>query len=250
MLLAVHISDGVLVWTWLLLGFAIAGGLIAWSAHGISDEDIPRVGLLTAAFFVASLIHVRVGPTSVHLLLNGLVGVLLGRRAVLAVAIGLLLQAFLLGHGGFSTLGVNCCIIAVPALFCRPYFRWLAERASSRSFRFRDGALAAAYIVHPLFMLPFAVAVYIAIQSRRRWNINAYFKAGFLVGMVCVLTTAALNAVLLLIAGVEDWSVIAVVVLAAHIPIALIEAAVVGSTARFLQRVKPELLGGDAESIG
>lgn len=35
---------------------------------------------MTAAFFVASLIHVPIGPTSVHLLLNGLLGVVVGRR--------------------------------------------------------------------------------------------------------------------------------------------------------------------------
>ena len=71
---------------------------------------------MAAAFFVATLIHVKVGPTSVHLLLNGLVGVILGRRAPLAIAVGLFLQAALLGHGGFLPLGVNTCVMSLPAL--------------------------------------------------------------------------------------------------------------------------------------
>ena len=48
--------------------------LALFAAWRIREDEIPRVALVTAAFFVASLIHVRVGPTSVHLLLNGLVG--------------------------------------------------------------------------------------------------------------------------------------------------------------------------------
>src|SRR5207302_8986738 len=113
---AVHISDGVLQPTWEWAGFAVAGLLALLGAWKIRDEEIPRVALLTAAFFVASQIHVRVGPTSVHLILNGLVGVVLGWRSALAIPVGLLLQATLLGHGGGATLGVNCCARLVPAL--------------------------------------------------------------------------------------------------------------------------------------
>src|SRR3954447_5666156 len=91
MLWAVHIADGVLTTPWLVGGFALTAVLMAAAVltHGVlerlrgtrfREEDVARVALLTAAFFVASLVHVRVGPTSVHLLLNGLVGVVLGRR--------------------------------------------------------------------------------------------------------------------------------------------------------------------------
>ena len=38
-------------------------------------------GLLGAAFFVASLIHVPIGFSSAHLILNGLLGVVLGWAA-------------------------------------------------------------------------------------------------------------------------------------------------------------------------
>ena len=69
-LFAVHISDGVLEWPWLLGGFAVAGLLAGFGAWRIRDEEIPQVAVMTAAFFVASLVHVRVPPTSVHLLFN------------------------------------------------------------------------------------------------------------------------------------------------------------------------------------
>src|SRR6516162_7120099 len=107
---AVHISDGVLTTPWLAVGFGGLALLLLIGCRRVRDEEIPRIALLTAAFFVASLIHLRVGPTTVHLLLNGLVGVVLGRRAGLAIPVGLLLQALLFQHGGITTLGVNACV--------------------------------------------------------------------------------------------------------------------------------------------
>src|SRR4051812_3100228 len=80
-LLAVHIADNVLAWPWLGGGWVLAATLVFFGAWRMRDEEIPRVALLTAAFFVASSIHVRLGPGSAHLLLGGLLGVVLGRRA-------------------------------------------------------------------------------------------------------------------------------------------------------------------------
>src|SRR5437016_14362714 len=117
MLFAVHISDGVLAGSWCLGGFILAAVLCLLGSRRIQDDEVPRIALLTAAFFIASLFHVRLPPTSVHLILNGLVGVLLGWRACLAIPVALFLQVLFLNHGGFTTLGVNTCIMALPALF-------------------------------------------------------------------------------------------------------------------------------------
>src|SRR5262249_10023072 len=157
-------------------------------------------GLLTAAFFVASYIHVRVGPTTVHLLLNGLVGLILGGRAVIAVAVGLVLQAIMLGHGGFTTLGLNCAVIALPALLARPAFRALRRAEQAPSFRYRDGWFAVAYIFHPLFMAGTAAVTLGAGRLVRVESTDADFRAGFAVGFGCVLLTALLNAALLVVA--------------------------------------------------
>src|SRR5258707_1611107 len=114
---AVHISDGFLTPPWWIGGFRVAGCMAVLGAWRIRDEEIPRVAVMSAAFFVVSLIHVPVpaGPRT-HLLLNGLLGVILGRRAALAIPVGLFLQAALFGHGGVTTPGVNSCVIALPAL--------------------------------------------------------------------------------------------------------------------------------------
>jgi cobalt/nickel transport system permease protein len=119
---AVHIADGILGWPWLMAGFALIGVLAVVAAWRVREEEIPRIALLTAAFFVASSIHVKLGFSSAHLLLNGLVGVILGWRAPLAILLGVTMQAFLLAHGGVSTIGVNACSEALPALLAGALF--------------------------------------------------------------------------------------------------------------------------------
>jgi cobalt/nickel transport system permease protein len=137
-LLAVHIADGVLDRPWLVGGAIVAAALALAGAWRMREEETSRVALLTAAFFVASQLHLPAGPTTVHLLLNGLVGVLLGWRAALAIPIGLLLQATLLGHGGLSALGVNCCVQVIPALLARYLFVALHRPAWLERRWFRD----------------------------------------------------------------------------------------------------------------
>jgi cobalt/nickel transport system permease protein len=205
---AVHISDGVLTAPWLAGGFAIAALLALVGSFRIRDEEIPRIALLTAAFFVASLLHIPVGPTSVHLLLNGLVGVILGWRAALAIPVGLFLQVALIGHGGFSTLGVNACVMELPALLAGGLFTLIR---------------------------PWAIAT--APRSRE-------FVLGFTVGGGAVALTALLNALVLLWGGAEDWQALVVFVLLVHLPLVAVEGLVVGFTVSFLARVKPEMLAG------
>src|SRR5947209_7947187 len=120
--LAVHISADVLSGPAMLLGYVALAGFLALGLFRLHEDEIARVGLMSAAFFVASSIHLPLGPTSAHLLLNGLVGVILGRRAGVAIPVGLLLQAMLLGHGSLGSLGVNSCVMVLPALLARPLF--------------------------------------------------------------------------------------------------------------------------------
>jgi cobalt/nickel transport system permease protein len=111
-----HISEGVLTAPVLLAGGV---GTILGLAIGLrrmNVREIPKVALLTAAFFVASLVHVPIGPSSAHLVLNGILGILLGWTAFPAIFIGLFFQAVLFQFGGLTTLGVNTLNMAVPAV--------------------------------------------------------------------------------------------------------------------------------------
>jgi len=111
-----HISEGVLSAPVLVAGAILAVGGTALGLKKMDYERIPEVAVLSSAFFVASLIHVPVGPSSVHLILNGLVGLLLGWMAFPSILVALALQALLFQFGGFTTLGVNTINMAVPAV--------------------------------------------------------------------------------------------------------------------------------------
>lgn len=129
-----HITDGVLPAGMLAGGYVAGAALCAWSAMKMRDEEIPRTAVFTAAFFLASLIHFKLGLTSVHLLMSGLVGIVLGKRCCLAIGIGLFLQAALFGHGGFSVLGINFCIFAIPALCAWQLFESLKSYTNHYAF--------------------------------------------------------------------------------------------------------------------
>jgi cobalt/nickel transport system permease protein len=122
-----HISEGVLSPAVLAGGAALAAAGTAIGLKKMDYEAIPRVAILSAAFFVATLIHVPVGPVGLHLVLNGLMGLLLGWLAVPAILIALFLQALLFQFGGLTVLGVNTVTMALPAVVCfylfRPLFR-------------------------------------------------------------------------------------------------------------------------------
>lgn len=120
-----HIVDGALSTPVLIGGAVAAAGGIGLGLRALPLERIPAAGVLSAAFFVASLIHVPIGPSSVHLILNGLAGLILGWAAFPALFVGLVLQAVFFGFGGLSVLGVNTVNIALPAvlvgLLIRPF---------------------------------------------------------------------------------------------------------------------------------
>ena len=123
-----HISEGVLSGQVLLTGGVLA---IAGTAIGLKKLDydrIAQVGILSSAFFVASFIHVNIGPSSVHLILNGIVGLLLGWVAFPAILVALVLQALFFQFGGITSLGVNTAIMAIPSVICYYLFASLIKR--------------------------------------------------------------------------------------------------------------------------
>lgn len=123
-----HISEGVLSGPVLVSGGALAAAGTAIGLKNLDYDQIARVGLLSAAFFVASLVHVPLGPASIHLIMNGVVGLLLGWAAFPAILVALLLQGVFFQFGGLTTLGVNTVIMAVPAIVCYYLFAPLVRR--------------------------------------------------------------------------------------------------------------------------
>ena len=123
-----HISEGVLSAPVLVSGGVLAAAGTAIGLKKIDYDQLARVGILSATFFVASLVHVPIGPSSVHLIMNGIVGLLLGWAAFPAILVALLLQAVFFQFGGITTLGVNTIIMALPAVVCYYLFTPLLHK--------------------------------------------------------------------------------------------------------------------------
>jgi cobalt/nickel transport system permease protein len=129
-----HISEGILSAPVLIGGAAASLCGVALGLKKMDYSVIPEVAVVSSAFFVASLIHVPVGPSSVHLVLNGLVGVLLGWMAFPSIVVALCLQALLFQFGGFTVLGVNTFNMAFPAVCSFYVFRILMKVLGDRAY--------------------------------------------------------------------------------------------------------------------
>lgn len=126
-----HISEGVLSGQALLAGGVLTAAGTAIGLKTVDFDRIAHVGILSASFFVASLIHLPVGPASVHLIMNGIVGLILGWAAFPAILVALALQGVFFQYGGITTLGVNTFIMAAPAVACHYMFGPLLTRGKT-----------------------------------------------------------------------------------------------------------------------
>ncbi len=154
-----HISEGI------LNAPVLAGGAVlttVGTAIGLKKLDYDRimsVSLLSATFFVASLIHVPLGPGSVHLLLSGLLGLILGWGAFPAIVVALMLQALFFQYGGIVVLGANGFIIAGPAVLCGLLLQpWLQKSSKQRN----TAAFLAGFCSILLSAILMAIALYLS----------------------------------------------------------------------------------------
>ncbi len=145
-----HIAEGALSGSPEGLAVLAAGWATAVAGTGIGlrrmdYERVPQVALLSATFFVVSLIPIPLGVTSAHLVLCGLMGLILGWAAFPAVLVALILQSLIAGVGGPTTLGINTTVMATPAIICYGLFhRAMHARSEAATFAagFAAGALA------------------------------------------------------------------------------------------------------------
>lgn len=157
-----HIPDGVLSAPVLITGALVSAGGVGLGLRRLPPERVPQVAVLSAVFFVASLIHLPAGLSSVHLILNGLMGIVLGWAAYPAIVVALLLQAVLFGFGGLAVLGVNAMNMAVPALLMGFMFRALWRPGRPR----RTAALGAAAGGGAVALTALMVAASLAVSGR------------------------------------------------------------------------------------
>jgi len=197
-----HISEGVLSPAILIGGATLAVAGVAIGMKNLEQKEIPTIGILSAAFFVASLIHVPAGPVSAHLILNGLVGLILGWKAFPAILVGLALQALLFQFGGITTLGVNTLNMALPAVICYHIFK---------------NGLKTGMGKYTVIICAFATGFFSVLLS------------GIMVGLSLYLTG-------------EAFLPAAKLVVAAHLPVMFIEGILTTTCVLFLKKVRPEIL--------
>lgn len=197
-----HIPDGILSAPVLVVGAVIAVAGLGFGLRRLDDKAIPRAAILSAAFFAGSLIAVPVGPSSVHLLLSGLMGLMLGPAAFPAVVVALLLQSLLFGFGGLTTLGVNAVNMAVPGVL-------------------------------------FAALLGPAIRLTKSPSLRAGLAA--LCGALAVFGTGLMAALSLALSS-SDYTPVASILVATYLPLAIGEAFITATVVSFLARVQPEAL--------
>ena len=110
-----HISDGILSSEVIISTSVIGVAFVLYSLKTLKNRNIAIVSAMSAVFFISSFIHIPLGPTQIHLVLIGIIGIVLGPSIFLGIVIALLLQAILLGYGGLTSLGANLFIMAFPA---------------------------------------------------------------------------------------------------------------------------------------
>ena len=197
-----HISEGILSGGVLLAGWA---GTAAGVAIGLKKTDtsrIVRTALISSAFFLASLVNVRLGPSSTHLSLLAPMGLLLGWGVFPAVMVALLLQALLFQFGGLLVLGVNTFVMGFAALSVYLLF--------GRAIRVSNSKTLTACL-------------------------------SFLAGMLGVIIAASLAGACLGLSD-SDFLNAAKLLVTAHIPLAVIEGVVTAFMVMWLKRAAPEFL--------
>jgi len=132
----VHIPDGYLdVWV-LALFFALTVIMLVLAFRKankiVEDRHIPLFAVLTAAVFAAQMINWPVGPggTTAHLVGGALIAIFLGPYGgLIAMAVILLIQAFLFGDGGITALGANIWNMGVVDCFVGYYLYRVISKA-------------------------------------------------------------------------------------------------------------------------
>lgn len=198
-----HLSDGVLSTGAVIATSAIAGGMLVKAFKDVKEEEIPKISLMTATFFTFALISFPVGPSTVHPLLGGLIGIMLGTRSTIAIFIGLLLQAILFQHGGLTTLGMNTIMVSIPAIIAHKLFAGLLVKKKNISL---SAGLAGAS----------SVILTVAILSIVLFLSSSSYGEGFL-------------------------SVINILAIG-HIPLAIGEAILTSFIIAFIHRTRPNVL--------
>jgi cobalt/nickel transport system permease protein len=210
----VHVPDGVLPPLLWAVAWGIAFVLLLLSSRALRDSHPQQVayrGALGALTLAAMAIEVPIGPVEYHLTMLGPIGVLLGPAAAFQVMFVASAMLAFIGHGGFTVIGLNALVLGAGVAVARPLFR-LCARGRSGGF-----ALAVASVGSQLLAGTLWLIVMVAALKAKAWMPHDHGgseRASWLAGLALPLWGAGI----------------------------VVESMVAYGLARFLERVRPDLL--------
>jgi cobalt/nickel transport system permease protein len=210
-----HIPDGVLPVLLWAPGLGLALLLLVLGARvlrGASPQRLAYQSALGALVLAAMVVELPLGPLDYHLTLVGPVGVLLGAASVFQVVFVANAILALVGHGGLTVVGLNALVLGAGGVLALPVYLMCVRRWGAPVAL--TAATAVTQIVSgALWLTVMAVAMHVQAVGPNRVK---------------------------LVAGVAFPLYLAGIV---------IESAVAFGIARFIVRVRPDLLPGGAPPL-
>lgn len=158
-----HISEGVLSGSVLLTGWAFSITGIYIGLKKTNPDKIVRTAMLSSAFFLASLVNIKVGVSSTHLSFLAPMGLILGWGIFPAVFTALLLQSFLFQFGGLLVLGANTFIMSFSGLITFLIFGKFIHNSKNNTLVFICSLMAGVFAV---IFAAFNVSLFLFLSNR------------------------------------------------------------------------------------
>lgn len=211
LVLALHISDGLLSMSISALFWILTVACVAWAVQRtnrtLDDRQVPLMGVMAACIFAAQMLNFPIaGGTSGHLLGGALAAIVLGPWAgVLVMTCVVALQALLFQDGGIVVMGANIFNMGVLT------------------------ALSGSAIFYGL----------IRLTGRQSWGLMV---SGFIAAWVTVVLSAALTSAQLAASGTASATVVFPAMIGVHMLIGIGEGLITTAALSFLLATRPDLL--------
>jgi cobalt/nickel transport system permease protein len=207
-----HIPDGFLD-PWLCVLFYVISLIVlilSVKRVNLSEENIGLVSILTASVFAAQLLDWPIpGGTTAHFVGGALLGILFGPYlGSVVMSLILLIQALLFGDGGVTTLGANIWNMGIISVFSGYFIYRFITKLTNNRYKY--------------------VAAFIA-----GWFSTVL--AAFFAGLELGLSTIFLYPIYVTIPAMVLW----------HLGFGLVDGLVTSGVVSYLERYKPEILGGE-----
>lgn len=125
-----HIPDGILPPILWIIGLVLTALALAWSAwagRGVGARGIAFQSALGGIMLAVMALPVPITAFDYCMTLAGPIGVLLGAAGAFQVSFVVTLILALFGQGGFTVIGLNTLVLGMSAVAARPVYRLLGR---------------------------------------------------------------------------------------------------------------------------